>query len=243
MAIHLWSSPTVLDPDVDELVVNPLQLAVAPLSILLGYGIPSVIMSFPAPTKIGFDTKQGWAAAMQAWAIWIAIAQVTLSTIAIVINPMVNVVTEDERKAKTVTYLRYAYVFALIASAASHLTSWGLSILCYAFPVLITDKYENMLLPKVVFWPVWPFGSLQADTLADGALWFLQWDLITGVAAALLWAFTLRVGVEGRQVSLWQWVTGLTLSAIIGVFVGTVGAAVASLWVRDEIVFCREEEE
>ena len=239
MAIQLWTSPTVLDPAVDELIVSPLQLAVAPFSIFLGYGIPSVMMCLPAPAKISFDAKQGWAGAQQLWPIWIAIAQVALSTIVAVVNPMVNVVTEDERKAKTLTYLRYAYAFALISSTAGHLTSWGLSILSYAFPVLFTNKYENMMQPWIVFWPAWPFGALQADTLADGALWFLQWDVITGTAAVLLWAFTLRVGVEGRKVLLWQWAVGLTLSAIIAVFIGPVGAAVSSLWGRDEIVFGR----
>ena len=239
MAIQLWTSPTVVDPDVDELVVKPIQLAVAPLSILLGYGIPSVVMCLPAPAKISFDAKQGWAGAQQLWPIWIAIAQVTLSNLVAIINPMVNVVTEAEKKTKTLAYLRYAYAFAIIASTAGHLTSWGLSILSYAFPVLFTNKYGRMMLPWVVFVPVWPFGPLQANTLADGALWFLQWDVITGAFAVLLWAFTLRVGVEVRKVMLWQWAVGLTLSLIIAVFIGPVGAAVSSLWGRDEIVFGR----
>jgi hypothetical protein len=239
MAIQLWTSPTVLDPDVDELVVSPIQLAVAPVSILLAYGLPSVMMSLPAPAKISFHTKQGWTGAQQLWPIWIAITQATILTIVSVVNPMVNVITEDERKTKTLKYLRYAYAFALIMSTGGHLTSWGLSILSYAFPVLFTSKYEAMMLPWVVFWPVWPFGSLQADTLADGALWFIQWDVITGTAAVLLWAFTLRVGVEGRKVLFWQWAVGLTLAAIMSVFVGPVGAAVSSLWARDEIVFGR----
>jgi hypothetical protein len=239
MAIHLWTSLTVQDPDVDDLVVSPIQLAVAPISILLAYGIPSVMMSLPAPAKISFDSKQGWTGAQQLWPIWITITQAIISTIIAVIDPMVNVVTEDDRKIKTLKYLRFAYTFAMISSTAGHLTSWGLSLLSYAFPVLFTNKYESMMLPWVVFWPVWPFGSRQADTLADGALWFLQWDVITGTAAVLLWAFTLRVGVEGRPVQFWQWASGLTLSAIMAVFIGPVGAAVSSLWARDEIVFGR----
>jgi hypothetical protein len=239
MAIHLATSPTVLNPDVDELVVSPLQLAVAPISILIAYGVPSIMMCLPAPAKISFDAKQGWTGAQQLWPIWIAIAQVILTTVVAIFNPMVNVITEDARKTKTLTYLRYAYAFALVASTAGHLTSWGLSLLTYAFPGLFAQKYESIMLPWDVFWPVWPFGPRQADTLADGALWFLQWDLITSTAAVLLWTFTLRVGVEGRQTQLWQWIAGLTLSAIISVFVGPVGAAVLSLWARDEIVFGR----
>jgi hypothetical protein len=239
MAIHLLTSPTVHDPDVDDLVVNPVQLAVAPFSIILGYGIPSVMMCLPAPAKTSFDAKQGWAGTQQLWPLWIAITQIILSTLVAVFDPMVNVVTEDERKAKTLKYLRYAFTFALTSSTAGHLTSWSLCLLAYAFPVLFSDKYAAMMQPLLVFWPVWPFGSRQAETLADGALWFLQWDLITSGAAVLLWAYTLRVGVEGREVSSWQWATGLTLAAIVAVFVGPVGSAVLALWARDEIVIGR----
>jgi hypothetical protein len=237
MVIHLLTSPTVHDPDVDDLVVNPVQLAVAPFSIMLGYGIPSVMMCLPAPTKTSFDAKQGWTGAQQLWPIWIAITQIILSTLVAVFDPMVNVVTEDERKAKTLKYLRYAFTFAVTLSTAGHLTSWGLSLLAYAFPVLFSDKYAAMMQPSLVFWPVWPFGSRQAGTLADGAVWFLQWDLITSGAALLLWAYTLRVGVEGREVSFWQWAVGLTLAVIVAVFVGPVGSAVLAMWTRDEIVF------
>jgi len=239
MVVHLATSPTVVDPDVEELVVRPLQLAVAPISILIAYGVPSVMMCLPAPAMISFDAKQGWTGAQQLWPIWTALAQVVLTTSVTIFNPMVNVITEDQRKIKTLTYLRYAYVFALVTSVAGHATSWGLSLLAYGFPGLFAHKYESVMLPWAVFWPVWPFGSRQADTLADGALWFLQWDLTTSTASVLLWAFTLRAGVEGRQVHLWQWATGLALAAIISVVVGPAGVAVLSLWARDEIVFGR----
>src|SRR6266516_821330 len=59
MAVHLATSPTVVDPDVEDLVVRPLQLAVAPISILIAYGVPSVMMCLPAPAMITFDAKQG----------------------------------------------------------------------------------------------------------------------------------------------------------------------------------------
>lgn len=239
MAIQLLTSPTVHDPNVDDLVVSPLQLAVAPLSILIGYGIPSIMMCLPAPAKISFDTKQAWTGVQQLWPIWIALTQVTLTTTAAVFDPMVNVMTEDDRRVKSLRYLRYAYTFALLTSTAGHLTAWGLAILSYAFPVLFSHKYQAMMNPWHIFWPVWPFGPQKADTLADGALWFIQWDVVVGTAAVLLWAFTLRVGVERLPVLFWQWAVGLVLAAVISVVTGPVGAAVLSLWARDEIVFGR----
>src|SRR5947207_2991346 len=96
MVVHLATSPTVVDPDVEELVVRPLQLAVAPISILVAYGVPSVMMCLPAPAMISFDAKQGWTGAQQLWPIWTALAQVVLTTSVTIFNPMVNVITEDQ---------------------------------------------------------------------------------------------------------------------------------------------------
>lgn len=243
MAIHLWTSPTVSHPSIEDLVMSPLQLAVAPVSIGLGYGIPSVMMSLAAPAKISFSTKQAWTGAQQAWPIWIAVAQAIITTGISMSNSMVNVITEDDRKAKTLRNLRLAYVFALISSTAGHLTSWGLSLLAYAFPVLFNPTYDAMMQPMHVFWPVWPFGDRQAKTLADGALWFLQWDVITGTSAVFLWAFSLRMGVARTRATWPQWVVGMAMSAVVAVVVGPAGAAVLSMWMRDEIVFGKWREE
>lgn len=238
MFIQLSTSPTVVSPSIDDIAVpSPLQVAVAPISILLAYGVPSVLMCLPAPATISFDAKQGWAGAQQLWPIWISLTQLVITSIVSAVNPMVNVLTEDEKKTKTLKYLRYAYGFALLMSVGGHLTAWGLSLLAYAFPVLITSKYDAMMLPQHVFVPVWPFGTLQANTVADGALWFLQWDVITGTAAVLLWAYTLRVEGEGEEVPFYKWVVGLTISLIAAVAVGPSGAATLALWARDELIF------
>ena len=99
------------------------------------------------------------------------------------------------------------------------------------------------MLPLLVFKPVWPFGSRKAHTLADGALWFLQWDLITSSSALLLWAFTLRTEAEGSKVMFYQFALGLILSLVFSVAVGPSGAAVLALWARDELVFGKWEHE
>ena len=224
-------------PTVDELVVQPLQLAVAPVSIGLGYGIPSIIMCLAAPAKISFAAKQAWTGAQQAWPIWIAAAQALITTLVSVNNSMVNVMTEDDRKTRTLTYLRLAYGFALVSSTAGHLTSHGLSNLAYAFPVLFNPAYAAMMQPSHVFSLQWPFSDVKVATLADGALWFLQWDVVTGTAAVLLWAFTLRMGVEKAKPSYLHWLVGLVICALPAFAVGVSGAAVIAMWARDEIVF------
>ena len=243
MAIHLWTSPTVVDPDIDDLVVSPVQLAVAPVSVLVGYGIPSFIMCLAAPTWISFEAKQAWAGIQQAWPVWIAIAQALISSSVAVINPMVSVETEDKKKEKTLKYLRQAYLFAVLSSVTGHLTSWGLSLLAYIFPVLFSAGYLPMLQPSRIFKPAWPFPPARADTLADGALWFLQWDSLTGTSAVFLWALTLRIAAKKESGTLPQWILGLVKMGVLVVALGPAGAGVVAMWGRDELVFRRWAEE
>lgn len=243
MALQLWTSPTAAGRDVNDLMVSPLQVAIAPVSVMIGYGIPSVMMCLAAPSVINFEQKQNWAAIQQAWPFWIAITQVVLSILVAVINPMVSVMTEDDKKTRALKYLRRAYGFGLVSSTAGHLTAWFLSLLAYTFPVLFSAKYLPMMQPSVVFGYIWPFPPAQAQTLAEGALWFLQWDLLIGAIAVLLWALTLWISAKRQEGSFYQWVIGFIKAGVLSVAVGPCGAAVIAVWARDELVFRRAAEE
>lgn len=108
--LHLWTSPTVVRPKIDHLLVNiPIKLAIIPLSISLGFGLPSILMTLPAPNFITFEIKQLFAAIQQGWALWIGISQFSLSTLAMILNPAASVLDEEEKRAKTIKYLRGDY--------------------------------------------------------------------------------------------------------------------------------------
>jgi len=240
MAIHLSTSPTVVDPKDFRLIINePFKLAIAPVSVALGYGIPSVIMCLAAPTVISFETKQTWAGIQQLWPIWIAITQFVLESVVSAFDSMVWVNTEADKKAKSIKYLRRVYVFAILSSVSGHAISWGISLLAYAFPILFNTKFVAELQPSNIFLPVVPFGDRQAATLADGALWFLQWDVVTGTSAVLLWALTLRTTAKHEDATPLQWVIGMVKVGVIATVLGPAGAAVVAIWGRDELVWQR----
>ena len=243
MANQLWVSPTVSGEYASDLTVDPLQLAVAPFSVLIGYGTPSVIMSLAAPSLISFDQKQKWAALQQGWPLWILITQTLISTCVAIINPTVSVMTQDDKKAKALKYLRRAYVFALMSSVAGHLMSGFLSLMAYTFPVVFSAEYMAMMQPSVVFKPAWPFPPRKANTIADGAVWFLQWDILTGTSALLIWALSLRLSAIQQQRSFYGWVVGGLKIALLLLAVGPAGAAVIAVWSRDELVFRKAAEE
>ncbi|KAK4943508.1 hypothetical protein LTR10_016999 [Elasticomyces elasticus] len=240
-ALHLWLSPTVNNPKDYQLIVNvPVKLAIAPISILLGFGLPSLLMCLPAPTMVSFGTKQTWTGIQQGWAIWIGLAQFLLTGVALSLDQRASTLTEADKRVKTIKYLRRAYAFAIMSSAGSHLAAWSLSLLAYAFPVLFSSTYLPQLQPTRIFVPQAPFGSHKVSTLADGALPFLQWDIVVGVTATLLWSLTLRVAAKHEQSSPLQILTVAIKLGIVAIALGPCAAAAVALWIRDELVFAKQ---
>ncbi len=236
-ALHLWTSSTVTDPKDYQLYVDaPIAIALAPISILLGFGLPSVLMCLPAPTLISFETKQTWAGIQQGWSLWIGLTQLILTTIALTVDQRASILTESDKKLKSVKYLRLAYAFTIMSSAGSHLAALSLSGLAYLFPVLFSTPYLPQLQPSQIFLPVVPFGQPQVKSLADGALWFLQWDIIVGVSAALLWALTIRVAAKNEKATIIQTVAGIVKTTLLTALLGPCGTAAVAVWGRDELV-------
>ncbi|KAL2422020.1 hypothetical protein ABEF95_006494 [Exophiala dermatitidis] len=237
-ALHLSLSPTAVNPRDFQLVVNtPAKLALAPVSILLGFGIPSLLMCFPAPAWLSFEAKQTWTGIQQGWSIWIGITQYILTSVVLNRHPRATTLTESAKRTETIKYLRGAYILAILVSAGSHLFPWILSLLAYAFPVLFSSTYLLQLQPSRIFVPVLPFGSHEVKVLADGALWFLQWDTLVGVTATLVWALALEVAARPQPLSPKRNLTGSLGVALVTLAIGPCGAAAALLWARDEIVF------
>ncbi|KIW14707.1 hypothetical protein PV08_07491 [Exophiala spinifera] len=237
-ALHLWLSPTATNPKDYQLIVDvPVKLAIVPISILVGFGLPSLLMCLPAPSVVSFETKQTWTAIQQGWSIWIGITQFILTTAAIILDQRASILTEADKRAKTIKYLRRAYAFAILSSASSHLGAWTLSLLAYAFPVLFSAEYLPQLQPAHIFVPVWPFGPHKVTVLADGALWFLQWDIVVGVTSALLWGLTLRASAKQGKTTAFQFFVEAVKIGVLAAVLGPCGAAAVALWARDEIVF------
>ena len=243
-AFHLWTSSTVTNPKDYQLFVDaPIKIALVPISILTGFGLPSILMCLPAPHLVSFNTKQTWTGIQQGWSIWIGLSQLVLTIIALKVDPRADILTEDDKRLKSIKYLRLAYAFAIVSSAGSHLAALSLSGLAYLFPGLFSATYLPQLQPERIFLPVVPFGQPQVKVLADGALWFLQWDIIVGVSGALLWALTLRVEAKHEKATVAQSLVGIVKIAILTALLGPCGTAAVAVWGRDERVFGRANAE
>ncbi len=141
-ALHLWLSPTAADPKDYQLIVDvPVKLAIAPISTLIGFGLPSLLMCLPAPNIISFETKQTWAGIQQGWSIWIGLTQLVMTVVVLSVDQRASILPESDKRAKTIKYLRRAYVFAIASSAVSHAVAKALPWAAVAFPTLFSPKY------------------------------------------------------------------------------------------------------
>lgn len=240
-AYQLYSSPTVTTPAGHNLLPgDALSALLIPATILIGFGLPSLIMTFPAPTVLSFETKQLWTGIQQGWTFWIYVATIALTVVVSVLNPQAHVASTEASQAKVTKNLRRAYVFALVSATTAHLLPLLISSLATIFPVLFAEPYATQLQLSNVFSLANPFGDLKAATLADGALWFLQWDTFVGVVSVLLWGLTARMAASDEKTTASDWAVGLIKILATTLAVGPTAVAVISVWARDEMVLRQE---
>lgn len=194
-------------------------------------------MTLPAPTFITFETKQIFAAVQQGWPLWIGVSQFSLSTLAMILSPAASVLNEEEKRAKTIKYLRRVYAFSIVSSSGAHLAGLSLSLLAYTFPVLFSPVYLPQLQPQQVYWPVNPFSSQQVGTLAEGALWFLQWDLAVAIGANIVWGVSVRAGAKEQRSTVTQTLIEMVQVVTATLFLGPSAMVALSVWSRDELAF------
>ena len=240
-AYQLYASPTVSTPAGHNLLPsNSLSVILIPTTIMIGFGLPSLIMTFPAPEVLSFETKQLWTGIQQGWTFWIFLSTVALTMVLSALNPQIYTASTNVAQTKITKNLRRAYIFALASAASAHLLPLLITSLATVFPPLFAEPYRTQLQLSNVFYLANPFGQLKAATLADGALWFLQWDTFVGVLSVLLWGLTLRLATESEETSTQDWVVGLLKIVATVVAVGPTAAAVIAVWARDETVLRQE---
>lgn len=243
-AYQLYSSPTVSTPAAHNLLpADPLAVALIPIGIMIGFGFPSLIMTLPAPGVLSFETKQLWTGIQQGWTFWILIATIGLTIAIPALNNQTYVASTEGTQAKITKNLRRAYIFALASAALAHLLPLLICTLATLFPPLFAEPYRAQLQLSNVFSLPNPVGDLKAATLADGALWFLQWDTFVGAVSVLLWGLTVRIaGTNDQDTTTNDQVVGVLRIVALTLALGPTATAVISIWARDEVTLSHERD-
>ncbi len=200
-------------------------------------------MALPVPSRYSPDyaTKQSYIGLVQFWPLLLAVSQFLLPIIISAGSSGVQALSERDKQIKSLRYLRRCYAFALFVASIAHLIAIGIPLLAHIFPAMFNPTYLPQLELSNMFIPISPLPPVQPMTnIADSVMHFLQWDLLTGSAAVLVWTIALRVQAQERSFWAYEWVEGLVKVAGLTVVSGPIGAAVAIMWDRDELVFARD---
>jgi len=244
--IHLLTSP-ISKPFTfahasDSLFVSTYDLAIIPISITLGYIIPSLLTIFPAYSPTASPTHQYLVAFWQAFPLWTILVQWTLKLVCTLILGQ-DTAAEAEKSpqpAASTTYLYYAskvYTFTLLFCTATHLPAIVLSLLpphiipksMPALAYLAHTSFTSAFIPPL------PLGQPIKD-LAEGAHVFLLWDMYIGSAAGLLWAVVLYQNASIGKQSMFPNVSLIAKTIIWTVLGGPVAAWTILMWERDQVV-------
>ena len=245
------------------LLVSTLDLRILPLSVGLGYIIPSYLMALPVTETVSPVLHQYLIAIWQAFPNWTVIIHWSIrkisSSIAAQFASKDLKATSPPLGAVYLSNVKIVYRFIL-----------GLCILTHV-PVLLITLLPSSLFKEVsprlahfsehnfaeTYVPYFPSIAHKVSTLVEGVLTFLEWDIYIGSAACLFWAILLHrnattektivdpnsglpkyrellLGAKAEDRLLWRKL--ILRIGIWGILAGPVGAVTALLWERDTIV-------
>ena len=222
------TSPTVRARNPSDFLVEPSQIVALLFSVAIGFVVPSVLTSLPAPSVISSDTKQIYMTIFQMFPIWVCLLQVVLPI------TWKSFVGSNPKKSKTlaVSYLRLLYIVSLMVAGITWISTWTLSIGSVLFPGLVSSQ----LAPSAVFTPIAWSPTTKMPSIAAGALLFLQCDEMVSAIELLVWSLALYSNVSQSKTFLGR-LSMFVKAMVILVNVGPFGLAVAAVWARDEVIF------
>ncbi|KAI5859374.1 hypothetical protein GGS23DRAFT_586178 [Durotheca rogersii] len=231
------------------------DLALIPLAVTLTFIAPTIAMSLPRLLGHSAATHYNLIAFWQAFPVW------TILTLSVLHNACYflfgSLSPQDNSGRPTslgkgfLTATAGVYQFGLTVSSAAHAPLLAISLLPAGARAALAAAVPPRLAPvveQVAFARAFAVSApLSIDPTAYGSgdlsplvVRFLQYDLYTGGAALLLWAFYLNRSTAGSRVG---WGRALGTTALWGLVGGPAAATLALLWQRDEIVREGEEED
>ena len=200
----------------------------------LGYIIPAIALSLPAPTFWSYDTQQLAMAAWQVFPIWVSLFQQLFKRLL----PQAQG-SATEKKSAARFSLRVIYAFSILSAGATQVATLALSLTAQLFPMLFVSDVANAFEPRKVLLPTAITGATKMGNVADGVKLFLQYDEICGSAAFMLFTAIL-LSKKWTPKSAEGWLSYVSALLVGTVLVGPGATAAAGLWIRDEIVWIED---
>ena len=236
--LYLFTSP-IAQPTADPfslLAVDHVDLSLLPISNIICFGFPAVMMSLPSPSMVAPLAHYAWDAIWQIFPATQNAFQLIIKQLTPASSPTTATKVNTYRHA-----VRVPYNYILVLCVISQLSFLGIALTpASAVPLTWQPLFAEVTLSSA-FVPYLPWDTpavVPASVLVSGdgcavlAKTFFQWDLYCGGAAILIWALYLH-SVSRPNKNL----AGMLPKVIFWVLVGGVhGAAAIVLWGRDEVM-------
>lgn len=246
-AVYLFTSPLVTSSS--SALITPSTLSIDegmlsghPFGLIIGFILPTVLMSLPAPAILSTQSKIIAVLVWQFFPLW---STVYTRVWRAALWPAIEYASERDALATQLPLLRNVYRFALALSVPAHIATCTLSIASTLVPSLFTSQAVAALSPWTVFVPPNPFdGSVRAASVGEGSRWFLQNDYLITSLGYLVWALASRYSAGVQKATTGSSAFGIeslvdvTLRCVL---LGPMAAALTLLWDRDEAVFAAAE--
>lgn len=231
LLVHLYASP-IADPGVAPsfiaVAADPMDLLLLPFASIIAFVVPAILMVWP-----GLDaySHYGWDFTWQIFPL----REYAVTVVAKLI--LTRVLGQRAHGGAYVRNSRKAYAYALFLACGAQLSAVLLCVLPPAAVPAPLRPYAAASSLWTVFVPWWPWNSpsvgdaalVNGVGLADLARLFLQWDVLMGNAALLLWA----LHMHRRALPEASLARRLGLVAVWTALGGPVAAATALLRERD----------
>ena len=228
---YLSTSRMVSSRRVSDLLVNIPNLAGIAISMILGFVLPTILMSLPAPSIIDYDLKQWLMTFWQFFPVWVSAVQGVV--------PYLLPSFEEgsiESNAKMLKSMRGLYAGLLTMAGIGQASTMTLISTSKFFPGLFASDYVGVFNLSNVFLPAAVSPSTKMPSIGAGALLLLQYDHLIGSTSVALWSTVLfvntyRNGATNQSVAL-MIIGGVIMMALTG----PLGYATACVWARDESI-------
>lgn len=225
-------SPTGL-----EFVVPPSTVLAIPAAMTICYVLPTVLMSLPAPSIIGFQQKQSYMAIWQMFPLWVSLAQEVFTyAIRIFIHNDVWKYHGKLPRSSIMGPLRMLYMGLLLIAGIGQIATATLMVTSAFFPDLFSVDFKGVFNASKVFLPAAISPSTKMSSIGSGAHMLLQYDEAVGSLAMMIWSTVLFVSNyrTGRSAQTPGHLAAK--GAVAFVLAGPLGYAAACIWARDEMV-------
>ncbi|KAE8385478.1 hypothetical protein BDV23DRAFT_188218 [Aspergillus alliaceus] len=218
------------------LTVDHHRLSTIPLSIVLGFGVPSMLAALPAPSLISVDLKVQFVRIWEVFPVVIYIAHALLQSLA-----RQSIRSKIRSRNPSPGVYSWVYAFGITCSGLSHICVCSLLLTVHFFPSIFQPHAAVALHPAHIIMLVNPFSTgVSLPPLPVAELWFIQWDFALISTAHLIWALGLCLPYLARNRG--RAYTGYLLvkAFAFALLLGPISSAILLIWERDTEAFGRE---